>query len=355
MELIEISRPARPQNGEILFGTPIPPIDKLRIISSDEFEAIVLEWAYDYLRLKYHTVFQLGGAGDKGRDIVAHLDDSRKKIDIYQCKHYDSPLAPSEYWVEFGKLCYYTFIGDYPIPQKYNIVASQGIGPKLKDYINNPHTIAEDLIQNWDKYCKTGISKKSHINLTVELETYIRNFDFSIVQEIPPIQLIDEYSKTKWYKYRFGGGLKKRPKRAEVSEIHEDETKLPYITQLLKAYSEYANINYETIESVSADQMLSDHLHRQRVDYHTAQALKRFSRDEFIDEDPYEEAKEEIYYGVVDIARKKYPNGLERANTTLSEARKISLDGNELGKLYPSDKSGMCHDLVNEEKIRWVD
>ncbi|ALS20895.1 hypothetical protein PN4B1_08300 [Paenibacillus naphthalenovorans] len=32
MELIEISRPARPQNGEILFGTPIPPIDKLLLL-----------------------------------------------------------------------------------------------------------------------------------------------------------------------------------------------------------------------------------------------------------------------------------------------------------------------------------
>lgn len=39
--------------------------------------------------------------------------------------------------VEFGKLCYYTFIGEYNIPQKYYIVASNGIGKSLRSLIEN--------------------------------------------------------------------------------------------------------------------------------------------------------------------------------------------------------------------------
>lgn len=355
MELIEINKPTRPQHGEILFGTPIPPIDKLKIISSNEFEEIVLEWAYDYLRTQYHTVFQLGGAGDKGRDIVAHIDDSLTRFDIYQCKHYGSPLSPSEYWVELGKLCYYTFINDYPVPENYYIVASCGVGPKLRDFISSPHLIAPELIKNWEKYCKSEITKKSVINLDDQLEAYIKQFNFSIVQEVPPIRLLDEYSQTKWYKYRFGGGLKKRPKRAEITTIAEEEKSLPYVTQLLMAYSDFKGKALETIDSLSTDKKLMEHFQRQRLDYHTAQALKRFSRDEFIDEDPYEEAKYEIYSGVVDLSLEEFSNGLQRANAVIGEARKISLDGNELGKINPSDKSGICHELVNDEKLKWVE
>ena len=47
--------------------------------------------------------------------------------------------------VEFGKLCYYTFKGEY-VPQKYYIVASNGIGKSLRSLIENPSEINTKLI-----------------------------------------------------------------------------------------------------------------------------------------------------------------------------------------------------------------
>ncbi|MBY6269793.1 ABC-three component system protein [Parageobacillus thermoglucosidasius] len=355
MDLLEISAPPRPENGNIFFGTPLTPQQRIQVVSSEEFEQIVHEWAYDFLKKKYHAVYQLGGSGDKGRDIIAYIDDTKKLIDIYQCKHYQKPLTPSQYWVEFGKLCYYTFNGDYPVPKNYFIVASQGLGQDLKDYLEKPEKINQALIDNWDKYCRKGITQKKEVILEPKLLSYIQAFDFKIVQEISILRLLDEYSQTKWFKYRFGGGLKKRPKAEKPPKtLDESERNLPYVIELLKAYSEHENTCFPTVESLNGNEYLKDHFQRQRVDYHSAQSLKRFSRDEFIDEDPYTEAKEEIYSGVVDICLQDYKSGLIRVNTTLSEARKISLDGNELGKINPSDKSGMCHELVNEFRLKWV-
>ncbi|MDU1350601.1 ABC-three component system protein [uncultured Clostridium sp.] len=354
MKLVSLDKPKKPENSDIVFGVSIPPIKRLKTFSDEEFEEMVTEWAYDYLQHKYVSVYRHGGAGDKGRDVVGFLDEQGMRIDIYQCKHYDSPLAPSQYWIEFGKLCYYTYIKDYVIPQNYYVVASQGVGQKLKGYIDNPKSINIDLVENWDKYCKTNITDTKEISLDEPFITYIKNFDFSIVRYIDPIVLIDQYSETKWYKYRFGGGLKKRPKAKKPPEtIEEDESKLLYIKELLKAYSEYTNGKIDNLENLKSASMLYNHFARQREDYYSAQSLKRFSRDEFVDE-PYEDAKDEVYRGVIDTSLRRYDNGFVRLNDTLSEARKIPLDIVELGQVLPSDKCGMCHELVNEEKLKWV-
>lgn len=354
MEVTDLIMPMGPENGNAVFGTSVAPLDKLKILSDKAFEEMVNEWAYSYLKNKYSSVHLLGGAGDKGRDIIAYFDSSKEKADIYQCKHYKSPLTPTEYWIEFGKLCHYTFINDYKIPENYYIVASQSVGPRLRSYIDNPKSINKGLIDNWDKYCKSQITKEKEIILNSKFKSYIEAFDFSIVQDIEPIKLLDQYSQTKWFKYRFGGGIPKRPKPEKPpTDIGDEEKKLEYIKELTNIYCEYSDGKLKDLDDLKKDYMLFDHLSRQREDYYCAQSLKRFSRDEFIG-DPYEEAKNEIFRSVIDVCNKDYPKSFDRVNETTGEARKISLDGNELGKVNPSDKSGMCHELVNDSKLKWV-
>lgn len=354
MEIKSLIVPSIPKNGDIIFGMNIEPIDRLKTFSDKQFEEMVNEWAYSYLQNKYESVHLLGGSGDQGRDIIAYYDSSKSKFDIYQCKHYNAPLVPSNYWLEFGKLCYYTYIKEYGIPVNYYIVASQGIGQKLRSYIDNYKNINQGLIDNWDKHCKNKITKEKEIILDTDFILYIENFDFSIVKDIEPIRLIDQYSQTKWFKYRFGGGIPRRPKPENPPVvIGDEELGLEYIRQLLIVYNEYTNGGFKNLEELKKDYTLFDHFTRQRFDFYCAQSLKRFSRDQFVD-DPYGEAKDEIYRSVIDICNKKYPKLLDRVNQTTGEARKISLDGNELGKINPSDKSGMCHELVNDKKLNWV-
>ena len=119
------------------------PIIRLEQMDATEYERVVGEWAYSYLRGSkgYYDVVLMGGSSDSGRDLVAYLDDTYNRFDIYQCKHYDTPLKPSEYWIEFGKLCYYTYMKEYRIPEKYYIVASKGVGAKLRKSYNDRNRV----------------------------------------------------------------------------------------------------------------------------------------------------------------------------------------------------------------------
>jgi hypothetical protein len=111
-DLLEPRAPRIPGNYDILFGIPTPPIDRMRSFSEDQFEDMVYEWVDGYLKTEYALVYRCGGAGDKGRDVIAYVseDMNNSEWDNYQCKHYNRPLYPGDIWIELGKLCYYTYI-----------------------------------------------------------------------------------------------------------------------------------------------------------------------------------------------------------------------------------------------------
>lgn len=232
MKTTPIMIPEKPRDTSRIFDTT-EPLLRLRNMGDDEFERVVGEWAYSCLKNseKYSNVALMGGSGDSGRDLVAYIDSDIKKFDIYQCKQYDKPLSPAVYMVEFGKLCYYTFIGEYNVPQKYYIVASNGIGKSLRILIENPLEINTKLVKEWNDKCgkKRQIISEG-IQLTDKLRKYIEEFDFSIVSDISPIKLIEDFSSSVWYKYHFGGGLKRRPKYDRPPEkLQPDEKILPYV------------------------------------------------------------------------------------------------------------------------------
>ncbi|MFF5995186.1 hypothetical protein AAGS61_10565 [Lysinibacillus sp. KU-BSD001] len=81
-----------------------------------------------------------------GRDVIGYLKYSQNdeaEWDNYQCKHYDKALTPQVALLEVGKLCYYTFIGEFTVPKNYYFVSSRGIGPKLAKLIDNPERLKD--------------------------------------------------------------------------------------------------------------------------------------------------------------------------------------------------------------------
>ena len=133
-----------------LYGTDtnIAPIDKVHIMDEDSFEQFTLEWLFGCKKSKYSSIKRIGGAGDKGRDVVGYYSDGT--VDYYQCKHYNTGLAPTNYYLELGKLCYYTYKKEIPIPKEYFIIASNDVGSSLKDLIDKPSDILTSIIKNWD-------------------------------------------------------------------------------------------------------------------------------------------------------------------------------------------------------------
>lgn len=359
MDIIPLPSIKPPQDTSRIFDVSIKPLVRLRNVEAGEFEDIVSEWASGYLAKceRYKNVAQIGGSKDSGRDIVAYFDDSLQEFDIFQCKRYKDPLSPSTYMSEFGKLCYYTMIGKYNLPRKYYIVASSGIGQDLRELVEHPETINTQLIETWDKYCEP--KKKIIANglpMTDELKDYITKFDFSIVSEVSPQTLLEQFASTSWYKYHFGGGLHQRPRVPKLEEnLTAEESTMEYVSQLIKVYSNHENKVFTDVECLKSSKQLHNHFKRQRECFHNAHALKRFARDEFINDDVYDDLKNQIYHGVVTICESAFDDELKRVDTTIDRAQILPIKTAELGEINILEKSGMCHDLVNDGEMRWVE
>lgn len=138
-------------------GQPIPPIERASLFSHDQWEEFINEWASSLQ--EYEKVEHASGSGDHGCDVIGIVQQSGAIWDNYQCKHYDHPLAPTDVWVEFGKLCYYTMIGEYSPPRKYRFVAPRDVGTRLASFLRKPFVLKQELLKAWPTYCEHSITE----------------------------------------------------------------------------------------------------------------------------------------------------------------------------------------------------
>lgn len=340
---------------DILLGKNIPAIDRLKIMSPDDFEDFIYEWIKGYLKDKYNKgVKRLGGAGDKGRDVVGYKDDD--SIDIYQCKHYSSQLSPSVFMVELGKLIYYTYCKHLIYPKNYYIITTCGVGPKLYDLINNPAKMKEKLISTWSKYCQDGITKKKVIPLDVELEKYINECDFSVISSIEPLDIIEQHSKTSYHATRFGGGLQKTRNGSIKADIEVQPREFRYIECLREIYEEdIASSIKDCNELENLEPDLFQHYQNQRDGFYSAESLERFSRDNFPLSNPlpFDELKRESKSIIVNsLISRRGDKGLIRLTESVNSLETQPFSSNALkDEITVLDKCGICHHLVNTEEI----
>lgn len=336
---------------EIRSGPAIPPIERVKIFSSGQWEAVVDEWASSMS--DYGLVERAGGAGDMGCDVIATVDpsDPNSVWDNFQCKHYDHPLAPSDIWVELGKLCYYTHIGEYSMPRGYRFVAPQGVGTKLLKLLKNPEKLREELVANWLTKCAHQITSTKDVPLVGALLAHVEAFDFRRVGHLPTLQLIEQHQKTPYFAVRFGLGLPARPMPpAPPTEIASGETR--YVAQLLEAYGDNQKIAYAAPNALTVGHQR--HLQRARENFYCAEALRSFSRDTLPD-GAFENLQNQILDGVIDTAEADHACGLTRVNATTTHATNLSLTSSALlGRVEPSDRKGIVHRLANEDQLTWV-
>jgi hypothetical protein len=309
------------------------------------------EWASSLAG--YGLVERAGGAGDMGCDVIATVDpsDPDSTWDNYQCKHYDHPLAPSDIWVELGKLCYYTHINEYSVPRAYRFVAPRGIGTKLLNLLKKPEKLREGLIANWSTKCSKHITSTKEISLEGALLAHVQTFDLARVGHLPALQLIEQHQKTPYFAVRFGLGLPVRPAPpTPPADIAPGETR--YVAQLLEAYGDNQNTVYPELGALNATHQR--HLRRARESFYCAEALRSFSRDTLPD-GAFENLQDQIFDGVIDTAEADHDCGLTRVNATTSHATSLSLTSSALlGRVEPSDRKGVVHQLANEDRLTWV-
>ena len=359
-DTIEIKKPeSTPKitNHDLLYGKPISPMQRLAGMDDAEFEEIITEWTHEYLSSKYESVRRCGAAGDKGRDVIAWINKTEKRWDNYQCKHYKNKLTPTNFYVELGKLCYYTFNEDYPIPQIYFIVSQEGVGTKLGDLLDDAEKLKKALILNWGNYVEKKITSKGtgEVKLEGEFKEYVENFNFSIIKSIEPHELIEQHGKTSYHLFHFGGGIKKYRKETIVPNIVDREKRMRYVKQLLYAYGEEISKEINSVEELNVYGEYKVHFDLQRKNFYSVETLKQFERDNLPpDSNAFEDLKEEIFNAVYSKVLANYENSFKKLVSVLNHSTLLNISANPLTvTISLHDKQGICHHLVNESKISW--
>lgn len=339
----------------VAIGKQIEPLKRVFLFSPEEFETFISEW----LELKTSQYFQienLGGSGDMGSDVAAYHEDPQLKPmvykwDCYQCKHYDSPLTPNKIWSEFGKIIYYSYTKQYPGPQNYYLVAPKGVGSKLSNLLRDPIKLKSSLQERWDEKCRNEITKKEEIILKDNFLDYFNNFDFTIFKKIFIKDVIEEHKDHPNHLIKFGGGLPERNDEIDIPESPEND-ELRYINQLILAYDSESVKDLKKITHLYGK--YKSHFNRARESFYNAEELRNFSRDNLPSE-VYDDFVVNIYDGIINVAENDYDNGFVKVKEVEDASVKITIESNPLREVCNTiDKKGVCHQLVNDNKITWI-
>jgi hypothetical protein len=322
-----------------------------RLVSAmddSQLEEFVRRWVS---KKQYHQVQRFSGPGDMGRDVVGYISAKRHEgpWHNYQCKQYGRTLPTQTGITELGKVLYFANAGEFTPPTAFYFVAPRGINRNLRRYISKPQELKDALIGGWDKYCASSISEGQHCPLTSELRVFLEAWDFSAVSSISTDEILqDPASKPilrSWLDIDPGSPpLGTSP---EVIEPHE----LPYIQQLVDAYSERACTVIDK-DSVQSHAEHSEHLKMQRERFFDAASFERFYRDNTMHED-IDLLRRDIRHGIAETHRATYPDTLGRIDAVMCHASTIQTSGVLARHALIPVRQGMCHHFANEGLLKW--
>lgn len=358
MKEVEIPSPDSNQHMltslEVATGAPIPPLTRIKTFDADTWEDVTLELVA-YWKTQYTRIVRCGGGGDMGRDVIAYHHVTPGEWENYQCKHYKNPVNLAQGLLEIGKLFYYAQKGEFPMPAKYYFVAPQGISTDFLKHINVQSKLKTALISRWDRDCKSKITSKrsDDIELVGDLLDFVNSADFSIFDHLPPIKIIELHKHTDFYAQRFGATVKKRPKLPKPPDKLEPN-EIVYTSELLKAFADA-----EGVEKMKPDLLMEDSDYKTEYDsarrnFYAAEDLEKFSRD-WLPDNCYQELVDECYEGISPTIMTNFLNGFDRYLATSKQAISIIYNSHPLSPyIKVQDKKGMCHQLVNAKRIRWI-
>ena len=338
----------------------VAPLQRLRNMDEDTYEEVVQVWAYMCLKAndKYAHVHRVGGAGDKGRDVIAYYDETYNNFDLFQCKHYDHALNYSDLYGEMGKLLTYTFNKTYAVPHNYFLLCPHGVSQSFRDLLKGgAKQLKESLLADWDEKVVAKVGVKNGIKLDDKLKQYIQDFDYSIIKEIEPMTFIDTFREkgAPYFFYYFGGGLNVIKKTTLDVPATPAESETNYISNLYDAYSEHAGVTIGS-DNIADNAKYNDHLTRSRSVFYAAEEIRLTSRRSTPPEnDEFEGLKKQIKTFIGDTYDDDYPDGFTKVRKVVEKAGDYQhAEGLLIGQFLDSNsKQGICHHLSNEGTLTW--
>lgn len=330
----------------------LTPEQYVSVYSDRQWEEFVLEYATTLA--SYEKVLRSGGANDHGVDIAAFASESGfgGPWDCYQCKHYVGSLTPGDAYPEVLKIVLGVLDGHFSWPRNYYFVAPKGYTNTLSGALNLPGQLQKEIRTALTKDKSTLVKRLGNHSLEEVLE-FIDDADFSGFGAIELHQLVDAHRATRWHAARFGVALPDRP-AAQIPAVEESEIRQRYVTQLLDAYTERHG---QALTPITAphDSKVGSHFQRQRIAFYTAESLRVFAR-ESVPEKTFEELQDEILDGVIEVHDSHAGDALEKLTAVTTKAHQLSITSNGLlPKVGMRDRTGICHQLVNDWRISWYD
>lgn len=338
-----------------LVGAPVEPLKRLQILTDEEFERLVEAWA-DRLAARYPSVARLAGAGDQGLDVVGFT--TTKKFldpwDAFQCKRREAPLAPTDVLVDIGKVVWYVSKGHYSCPRAYAFACNRGIGTKLNKLLGNALQLKAYVRDHWDSHIATNITSTQIVRLDGPVAVTFEALNFSIFGALKPTQLLSDLEGSAYYLKTFGGGLPQRPQISDIpAEILAHE--MIYVEKLRSAYETATGRPIPDIAGIAKSRRLSRHFEHQRRAFYSAESLREFSKDS-VPAGTFEAIQQDVEDGIQPVLAMRHDTPLDRLNATLAHAVTLPLANNPLVAVCTnSDKSGVCHQLANDDRIDWDD
>lgn len=331
------------------------PEQRILMMNDEEWENFILQ-CINQLKVEgmYSQVHRIGGAGDKGRDVCGNTLDKAEisTWDLYQAKHYEDTLSPSDFAPDLAKFLYYVFSNQYTQPRHYFICAVK-IGPKLYDFVTNPESLNLNTLRNWiiDEWKKKkGDFKTFNEELTSELEKFIMNFPFEIIKIKTSSELIEIHSRSDKHWEMFGV-LAERGKNPEVP-IEPDANEQVYIGKLCKAY--LSAMNEDINSTCEIPKAYSKNFKSQRKLFYSAEGLYRFSRDKL--HGTFEDLLLQVEIGIGSVASLPYTDGVAKITAVQNTANALQVTSNPLhARLQAGDLQGTCHHLANNGNLTWVE
>lgn len=171
-------------------------------------------------------------------------------------------------------------------------------------------------------------------------------------EEVSPKELIEEVVDI----------LGKLPKPIMIdipTEISLAE--MTYVSAIMEAFAEDAGVSIITQNELVSKEEYSRYkrqFNRYRREYYAAETIRESVKDTKLlnDGDYFEDLKNETYDSVIDKVDEPARTSYERMTKVLSHATTITLSS-LLAKIpnwiEANEKKGLCHMLVNEERIKW--
>ncbi|MBV4424323.1 ABC-three component system protein [Clostridium tyrobutyricum] len=139
------------------------------------------------------------------------------------------------------------------------------------------------------------------------------------------------------------------------------EHEMIYVRELFAAYADAEGMEAFLKEDlVKYKRYRRDFLY-QRKEYYAAESIRQSVRDTLmpIEYKEFDVLKQETLSGIMPIHNRYYPNGFERLSSVMAHATVLKVNKSLLSQLPGwigvEETMGICHILVNDGEIRWVD